>query len=71
MDSITDVFLPRKPPGGIFFTKQNQNKAYLMKNKILNDSRQCKIHRQIKMFILHYQVRTLHFLHHPIFLLTL
>ena len=31
MDSITDVFLPRKPPGGIFLTKQNQNKAYLMK----------------------------------------
>ena len=61
MDSITDVFLLRKPPGGIFLTKQNQNKAYLMKNKILNDSGQCKIHRQIKMFILHYQVRTLHF----------
>ena len=25
MDSITDVFLLRKPPGGIFLTKQNQN----------------------------------------------
>ena len=41
--------------------QQNQNKAYLMKNKILNDSGQCKIHRQIKMFILHYQVQTVHF----------
>ena len=41
--------------------QQNQNKAYLMKNKILNDYGQCKIHRQIKMFILHYQVQTVHF----------